>query len=179
MKIAANHYTGDGVNGSHNYSARFPGFAEWIKIWNPHRTNPQLYATTIHELAHASHFKMDKSTFRDLDTDQGEKLKESWARGVQWDLTRMVYPDYRAPSGPLPKYTLVVVDMIDPNYPSDSFNDNLTNGLWNDNVTGYTIQQIEDALNGKKTWNGWRDNIKNRYSNGTKNNLDALFAHWN
>jgi hypothetical protein len=47
-----------------------------------------------------------------------------------------------------------------------------------DQVSGYSIRQIEDALQSKKTWNEWRDNIKNSYNNATENNLDALFAHW-
>jgi hypothetical protein len=48
-----------------------------------------------------------------------------------------------------------------------------------DQVTGYTIRQIEDALIGQLTWNAWRDNIKNLYNNATENNLDALFDYWN
>jgi len=56
---------------------------------------------------------------------------------------------------------------------------NTNNGLRDDGVEGYTIKQIEDALEGTSTWNGWRDNIKNKYDNATENNLDALFAHWN
>ena len=50
----------------------------------------------------------------------------------------MVYPNYVGGSTFKPRYTQVVVDMIDPNY-SSPFN-NLNNGLWNDNVTGYTIK---------------------------------------
>ncbi|MCP4459466.1 MAG: hypothetical protein GY816_15815 [Cytophagales bacterium] len=46
-------------------------------------------------------------------------------------------------------------------------------------ISNYTISQIEDALNGQTTWNGWRNNIRNRYNNATKDNLDELFAHWN
>ena len=48
----------------------------------------------------------------------------------------------------------------------------------NDQVEGYTIRQIEDALNGEKSWINWRNNIKNRYNNATENNLDALFNTW-
>jgi hypothetical protein len=47
-----------------------------------------------------------------------------------------------------------------------------------DQVSGYSIRQIEDALQSKKTWNEWRDNIKNSYNNATEKNLYALFAHW-
>ena len=55
---------------------------------------------------------------------------------------------------------------------------NLMNLYLNDDVHGYTIRQIEDALIGQREWNGWRDNIKNRYNNETEENLDELFAYW-
>lgn len=47
-----------------------------------------------------------------------------------------------------------------------------------DQVSRYTIKELEDALRGKKTWNDWRDNIKNNYNNAAKNSLDNLFDHW-
>ncbi|MCD8423403.1 hypothetical protein [Tenacibaculum finnmarkense] len=103
------------------------------------------------------------------------KVKESWARGVQWVLTRMVYPNYEGGSTSS-NYTQVVVDMIDSNY--SSLAKNLNNGLWNDNVTGYTIRQIEDALEEQENWGDWRDNINKKYKNETENHLDALFAYW-
>jgi hypothetical protein len=43
----------------------------------------------------------------------------------------------------------------------------------------YTIRQIEVALVGKWKWDKWRDKIKKLYNNGTENNLDSLFDHWN
>ena len=58
---------------------------------------------------------------------------------------------------------------------------NINNGsesLDQDDVQGYTIRQIEDALISVKTWNEWRDNIKDKYENATEQNLDKLFAHW-
>lgn len=71
----------------------------------------------------------------------------------------MVYPNYRSGATYRPRYTQVVVDMIDPNYSSEF--DNLNRGLWNDNVTGYTIRQIEDAIDNQRSWIDWRNNIKN------------------
>lgn len=59
---------------------------------------------------------------------------ESWARGVQWELTRMVYTTYQ-PSY-FEEYTGVVQDMID-----------VINGY--DQVEGYNIRQLEDALMGE------------------------------
>ncbi len=50
---------------------------------------------------------------------------------------------------------------------------------YNDQVTGYAIRQIEDALLGQRTWNGWKNNIKNLYANETENKLDAAFNYWN
>ena len=136
----------------------------------------EIYGTTIHEIAHASHWKMDSFTYGCQNDDNcavqcclGDlKVAESWARGVQWELTRMVYPptimvDYPDYFG---NYTGVVQDMID--------------GIEDyDQVTGYTIRQIEDALPGQLTWNAWKTNIKNLYNNATENNLDALFDFWN
>ena len=175
MHIRCYNEVNNDANGSHKEERRFLGLGSQIKIYNPQNTIQELYATTIHELAHASHWNMWRNG-EDFDNSE-KKVKESWARGVQWELTRMVWSTY--PGGPTvrPEYTQVVVDMIDPNYPA--FDQNLTNGIWNDNVQGYSIRQIEDALQGKKTWNEWRDNIKNSYDNTTENNLDALFVSWN
>jgi hypothetical protein len=47
-----------------------------------------------------------------------------------------------------------------------------------ENVSGYTIKQIEDALIGAKTFTDWKNNIKNKYNNATENNLDAVFNYW-
>ena len=92
-------------------------------------------------------------------------------------------PNYRGGATNLPSYTQVVVDMIDERAPLDALGNpiDINRGseiLTEDDVSGYTIRQIEDALQGQRTWNGWRDNIKNRYNNATEENLDALFAFW-
>jgi hypothetical protein len=165
-------------NGTHCPSCRFLGLGSAIKIYNPQNFSMDIYGTTIHEIAHASHWKMDSFTYGCQNDDNcavqcclGDlKVAESWARGVQWELTRMVYinytPNYDAVGGSsVPVYTGVVQDMID--------------GISGyDQVTGYTIRQIEDALPGQLTWNAWKTNIKNLYNNATKENLDALFDFW-
>lgn len=170
MKIAGVYATNTDKNGNHSQARRVHGILSWIKIWNPERLSAQTYATTIHELAHASHWDISASTYNDAE----KIVQESWARGVQWELTRMVYPNYFISYGrkkggntePDYFYTGVVQDMIDG-----------VNGY--DQVSGYTIKQIEDTLNGIKTWNSWRDKIKNSYSNATRNNIDILFDYWN
>ncbi|MFJ1473485.1 hypothetical protein ACILE9_04405 [Capnocytophaga cynodegmi] len=172
MKLRAYMENNNHSNGNHSAIRRFLGLGSAIKIYNPDRNSMDIYGTVIHELAHASHWDMDKSGYN----GSSDIVAESWARGVQWDLTRMVYPSYRGGPFIRPNYTQVVVDMIDPNYLSNELNVN--NGLWNDNVQGYTIRQIEDALIGQKTWNGWRDNIIRMYNNETEHNLPTLFEYW-
>ena len=84
----------------------------------------------------------------------------------------MVYPSFRA-FEIRPNYTLVAMDMIDND---NRFGNTFTLG---ESVKGYSIRQIEDALIGKRNWNDWKNNIKNKYSNETEKNLDALFTYWN
>ncbi len=44
-----------------------------------------------------------------------------------------------------------------------------------DDVEGYTIRQIEDALKGKTHWTEWRLSITDSYTNATEANLETLF----
>jgi len=162
------------ANGSHCKDCRFLGISSRIRIWNNGGTCMAIYATTIHELAHASHWELRRNNWNDSNTES--KVKESWARGVQWALGRLRYQNYRGGPTIRPDYTQVVVDMIDPNYSSIFANENF--GLWNDNVTGYTIKQIEDVLSNTSTWQDWENNIRNTYNNATEANLPALFTHW-
>ena len=163
MKIAAIDKDSDekGMNGDHSFWRGIGGILPTIRIFQRNSCD-EYYGTTIHELAHSSHFRMNGwYTFEKTDT----KVKESWARGVQWELTRMVYTDYT--NDYFGNYTGLVEDMIDNNYSIG------------DNVTGYTIRQIENSLMYQKNWNDWKNKIKNDYENPTENNLDQLFNYWN
>ncbi|MFN8438893.1 MAG: hypothetical protein U0V72_14890 [Cytophagales bacterium] len=176
LRIRCHNESDPDANGFHSPVRRFLGLGSAIHIYNQQisygASMRDVYATTIHELAHASHWNMssggDYSNSEDI-------VAESWARGVQWELTRIVWTNYQGGPRIVPNYTQVVVDMIDG---ANDFNNGEEN-LTNDNVAGYTIREIEDALLGQRTWNGWRDNIKNKYNNGTENNMDALFQYWN
>ncbi len=82
------------------------GLGEMIKIYNPQVGSRQVYATTIHELGHTVHLQLTGGIWADND------VCESWARGVEFVLTRMQYPDYLGGSNNIPEgYTNVVVDM--------------------------------------------------------------------
>jgi hypothetical protein len=159
-KIAAIDKTDKGFYGDFSFWRGLGGILPNIRIYQ--RDNCQdYYGTTIHELAHSSHWKMAWWTFQTVD----ERVAESWARGVQWELTRMVYPNYG--NIYFGTYTGVVEDMID------------SDNSFGDNVSGYTIRQIENSLMYQKNWEDWRNKIINDYDNPTENNLPALFTRWN
>lgn len=74
-----------------------------------------------------------------------------------------------------PYYTSCGFDLTDP------FNQNGWRSTCPiDNVSGYTIKQLESALYGATNWNAWRDNIKQQNTNFfATGNVDELFANWN
>ncbi len=177
MHIRVYNESNDEANGNHNASRRVFGLGSAIKIYNNTvgRTMQDLYGTTIHELGHASHWSMDSKSYN----NGSDIVLESWARGVQWELTRKVYPGYAIIYGrkkgfgvnstaPYSNYTGICQDMID--------GINVNDG---DRVEGYSIRQAEDALIGQTTWTGWRNNIINKYTNATENQLSPLFDYWN
>lgn len=167
MKIAAKYEVNGEINGVHHSHYMNPfGLFNNIHIYNPQNRSYDVYGTVIHELAHSAHFTMDKSKYRDTE----DKVKESWARGVQWVLTKMVYPDYYAGQY-LPKYTLVVRDLID--------NDGKYgySGLLNENTQGYSIKQIENSLG--ENWDEWKNNIINNNNNTTEQYVQDTFNYWN
>ena len=170
MKISAMHSAADGINGdtSHWRQDLTAGILPMIRIYARNYCD-EYYGTTIHELAHASHCSMGTWTYEATN----DKVKESWARGVQWDLSRMVYPNYDADYPNLPNYTLVVRDLID----NDGYFEK--RGNYGEFASGYTIAQLEKSLIGQKTFNDWKNKIKNDYENPTENNLDKVFDYWN
>ena len=168
LEIKATYLSDNDRDNTHIAIRRFAGSD--IKIHSKWRTPVLLYSTTIHEMAHASHWKMSTSSYNFGHV----KVSESWARGVEWALTRMVYPNYRGRDYTEDSdYTAVVADMID-NSSSDNTNDGL-NIAEGDSVENYTIRQIEDALDNEYSWEGWRKDIYNQTNNSTKSHLHDLF----
>ena len=161
MKIRAHFEQNNEINGSHQKDLRIFGIFARIHIYNPQNSSSSIYATTIHELAHASHWELRKNNWNFGNTHT--KVKESWARGVEWELTRMKYTGYTPPY--FGDYTGVVQDLIDGKSGYDQ-------------VSGYTIKQIENVLGNTSSWDSWKNNLKNRYNNATENNLDAVFNRW-
>ena len=84
------------------------------------------------------------------------------------------------------RYTGIVEDLIDGKKTTESCCFFVREGSkqvgfrkYEDKVSGYTIKQIEEALRGQETWNGWKENIKKRYDNPSEIYLDEAFRFWN
>ncbi len=150
------------------------------------RDNIDIYATTMHELSHASHWRNNHSRFNDTDN----AVIESFARGVQWILTTNAYPGYTVPFYYRQSYSGVVQDLIDgygTKYSSRYatwVNGELTSTIsyksYYDHVTGFTPTQIEEAVRKSETWNEWLYNLTHDYpSVASSTDVSAAFSYWN
>ena len=176
----------DWEQGNSNGDALTSGFLKsWldfpdIRIFKPSRGPYAIYSTTIHELAHASHWAMNRENFRNTD----DVIIESWARVVQWTFTNEEYNSVRPnwnngiqgidptfQDGIANVYTPIFIDLI------DDFNQsiNISSSLPNDDVSGYTIRQMEDVLVGSRNMPSLRDNVINWYDNPTEGAIPLLF----
>lgn len=97
-------------------------------------TSRALFQTTVHEIAHCSHRLWGRSTYKVAQ----EKVKESWARGVEVHMARKFYNSKRTIEIYNGNYTSVVPDLLD---------------------AGISMPSIEDALRGAEKWETWRDYV--------------------
>lgn len=125
-------------------------------------------------LAHSAHWRVvidgeDSNRNSDYNFADG-KMCESWAVGVQWYLTKDVYPTYKGRyyGG---NYTNVVMDLLD-----TSDNDSNINGT-PETITGYDIVAIQNALIGCSTWNEWKNNVKS-LNTENQDEVENLFNIW-
>lgn len=169
-----------------------------------YRGSDGIYATTVHELTHNGHRKLDPVMFSFFqNTNKTRNLMiESWAEGVETILTNdrynKIYKDnnygaYRATTSGthtltlgwngrnqhqsisnMTEYTPMIADLI------DNFNQgNVLNNsnLPNERVSGYKLHEIQSALNTSRTIQDWRNRLYNGYNNPTKDFLDDVFNY--
>ncbi len=159
-----------------------------LVIGNLGRTADQIYGTTIHEIAHSSHWELRREEWNNNNTE--ERLKESWAQGVEWLFTTRRYRGYNSAyvfqsdyqwRTPVenPVYTSLMVDL------NDNFDQsiNVTNAAGQllpiDRVAGYTFLQMENILNNSDGFNQFRQQLIIQYNNPTEPFLVELFNNWN
>ena len=193
LSIAAYDWENVGVNGEALTSGFVKSWLDFpdIRIYRPNRGSYAIYSTTIHELAHASHWAMDKWNFRNSD----DVIIESWARCVQWHFTSIEYnqnwrsgiqfSDPNIQDGFNNIYTPIFIDLIDNNnqqcgtFWDEEFQINRqTPCNIVDNVNGYSIRQLEDILIGSRSMIQLRENARNVYENPSENNLNQLFSSY-
>lgn len=94
-----------------------------------------------------------------------KKIEESWARGVEWGLTRMVYSSSKYKgrfwNTNQKDYTLVMADMIGG---ATTYSTSINEGFRDsqDQVSGYTIKQIEDVLKYTSSWQDWKNQLSKK-----------------
>ncbi len=125
--------------------------------------------------------------------NNNRRLMETWATTVETLFTIIRYRDLYGDAmyeyrGNLQAqdiladihYTAAGFDMLEGNYGLAPLNQHL-NDVNNpiDNVNGFTIEQLENALDGSRSWNEWRDRLfEQNPGNPTRNNLNELFGNW-
>lgn len=180
MKISAKAEKNSDANGYYAKDTRFLGIRSPIYIFRNDYDYTGIYATVIHELAHASHWELRKNNWNFGQT--ATIVKESWARGVQRELTRMVYSYYN-PTYSRKDYTGIVHDLIDGSKTTKSYYHSKYSQYlyktYKDIVSGYSIKEIENVLSYTSSWNSWKNNLKNKYENETENYMDDAFSYWN
>ena len=201
LRISAK-YWGDGSN--HTW---FDGLL-WSEIrvsrrsGKTYRGSDGIYATTTHELTHASHYAMDSGMFFNFRGSRNERevLRESWAEGVETIITNHRYqqlePAYFRPVNrdigwnfsrqlriplntsvygypPMNEYTPLFIDLNDNLNQSSHFHSSLPL----DRLSGYSVDQMEDALDDCRFLEDLEDNLRNDFNNPTEGFLNDVFDY--
>lgn len=149
----------------------------WIEIYYTYLYAHELYGLVIRNLAYASLYDMNKDDYR----KRTAPMINSWGMGVDHYLSQKAFHGYKLQYA-RNSHTGIVEDMM------DGFKTSWSNyhGVftefgykeYEDRVSGYTITQIEQSLDGVTTIEDWLQNIKTLFDNETKDNLDQAFDYW-
>jgi len=158
-------YTGDFYSTGPHYS----GF--YMRVFDADRPKIEIYATVIHEYAHASHWRLRANGniygFNSLAfaTQTRCELRESWAIAAEWAITSYKYRFFLGGNQPFSYregfrrtnrnseemqsgYTPFMIDLIDDDNQLFIFNPIIPDILPNDEVQGFSIKDCENALRG-------------------------------
>ena len=146
----------------------------------------EVFGTTIHELTHAAHWRVDHNGFDDV----ALIVKESLARGIEWYLTNKEYPSASfEPQYFRCLYTGIIEDLVDGygttscddyfEYTSSGWSNGVLNRTYQDAVTGYSITEVEEAAIQSCTWLDWYDGIFSNTANTDRDNVAEAFDFWN
>jgi hypothetical protein len=194
MKLAAVEYNGS----SSHVPIRFLYNGSQIKLKVYGDPQDRVIGVTIHELAHAVHWKVDRSSYYNLVQDgyvnlalpqevrdRNKRLLESYARHIEVTYMNEFYrrlgiaSTYRYKNN-LQNLTIIGNDI----YTSGIFDltDNinqsiLDSNLPNDPAEGYSLIQLEQALIGATHWGSYRQNILDLNIDNPAD-VNTLFNNW-
>ena len=156
-----------------------------------YRWSDGVYATTIHELTHRAHYKIQRGGglwggCKDDELCEHKMMTESWAEGVETILTNRRYndldPNYNDEWNSqrqthdlvdMTNYTPIVIDLVDD---ENQRRNDANNPI--DRVDGYRLNQIQEALRDSDNLREWRDNLDSKYWNRTEEFLDEYFQQY-
>jgi hypothetical protein len=194
--------SGQGTNASHYFQFNQIWLASQVRlIFDFNNTGidaRSIYGTTIHELAHAAHWKIGMTYLAYCSNAvQAGRMAESWAEAVGWFVTRDVYgtnelsPWLDFDSNQLmslaamnqagnclanqdPWYTPLFIDLI------DDYNQVVQqSNRPNDEASGYLISDLQNYLINRPTnWYMYRDWLANNSQNLTEPAAVQLFADY-
>ena len=136
-----------------------------------------IYQTTVHEVAHSSQYQnQKKGSFKNL----AVIYKESYARGIEIYFAKKRYGGSESSySGWFFRdYTGIVADLMDATTKTADMKKNI------DNVSGFTINQIETAFFNSNSMDAMKAYLKEKYPSGkdgrkyTSSDMDKLFNYW-
>lgn len=162
------------------------------------RTSAETFGVVAHEIGHRVHSSINFGGFIDGDPD-ARRLQEAWGEALKWLFRMNEYGncgDFNPFTNALTNdnfqgriindngvYKPIFVDLFDDcNQRNNNCNQRADldqNTLANDNVSGFTIKQFEDAIRNANRWNSARDYLfDNNPANPTRDNLTQLFEQW-
>ena len=196
--IRYNHSGNGGAVGSVQYGSNENLHGADVIIWgrDAHQSlwpTHDMFSATLHELAHCAHYYWYNSTHSDDNFHapvavQFKFVMESWATCVQWKVTTDYYDGMFGQTGygggkqswtatTSNEYTPIFIDLM------DDYNQGRHYGgsVPNDNVSGYTLKEIQDNILGLSTnFEGLQVALKAFKLHGTTDaQLDDLLYHYN
>lgn len=196
IKVFPNTSNGE-TQGTHEIEGRWiladrPLINVWGYSSDGENTSDVIYGITIHELAHAMHYNMDKDLYSSIET----RVIESVAFGIQCYLTDQRYALYSADNADryrvINKYTEIMKDLSDGikivecNNAVDNNGNYIYSGFlrsYYDKISStYTIPELTEAVRTCTTPQEWHSRILSLYpgrvTTALSLNLNTAFSFW-
>jgi hypothetical protein len=204
LKYCAYDKNTDDANGDNwgnwDFTGVFPDIRIWRIVRGRERDSDEIFSTTVHETAHASHIQlMNAGEIQFLQVSN--IIVESWAVAVQWQITAMEYRERGIPNfadenytdtnifrlrfafqywnrniADAFPYTSLFIDLVDNHNQAGRFGGT---GII-DNVSGYTLGGIESGfLKRSYGLSSLSNNLKaNKPAGVTDAQIDGLIANF-